>query len=201
MSNFITSDWHFGHVNILTYCNRHRYLGLDQDADVTDMNEALVELWNSQVEKNDLVLCVGDMCMGKVAETLEYVKRLKGHKILIPGNHDRFHPVMYKSEVKTAEWLGLYSDAGFDCLDPGPYTWEVDGIQADFSHFPYGGDHTEEERYTQYRPIDRGLPLCHGHVHDLYQTRNQMFNVGIDAWNGRMITPEEIGEYFRSIGF
>lgn len=207
MSTFYTSDIHFGHVNILSYCaDRRRYLGLDEFADVADMNEALVSLWNDQVNDGDTVFILGDLCMGKVAETLAYVERLKGHKVLKLGNHDRPHPIMFKSEAKTAEWVGRYSDAGLDLIGHETEVWNFDGVTAAVSHFPYVGDHTEEERYGRWRPINDGLPLVHGHVHDHWQTVAPFdnvpaqYNVGIDAWGGVFRTPEDIGGFFRSIG-
>lgn len=206
-NTYYTSDIHFGHVNIIDYCPaRRRYLGLSETDGVAEMNEALVSLWNDQVEAGDAVYILGDLCMGKVAETLAYVERLNGHKILVPGNHDRMHPIMYKSDTKTAEWIGRYSDAGIDVQDPGPYTWSIDGINCTISHFPYFGDHTEEARYGSYRPANNGLPLVHGHVHDHWTTiapskeYPAQYNVGIDAWNGVFRTPKDIGGYFRSVG-
>ena len=201
MTVHFTSDWHFGHVNILKYCERHRYLDMPADGDVTAMNEALVQCWNSQVAYGDVVYVLGDMCMGKVAETLSYVTRLNGSLKLIPGNHDRMHPIMHKSDEKTAEWVAAYEDAGFDVWDIGPHEFVIDGIKCAVSHFPYEGDHTEEERYGSYRPDDNGLPLVHGHVHDLYQTNGRQFNVGVDAWAGKMVSPEQIGSYFSAKGF
>lgn len=201
MSTLYTSDIHFGHVNILSYCaDRRRYLGLDETADVTDMNEALVGLWNDQVRTSDTVYILGDLCMGKVAETLAYVERLNGHKVLVPGNHDRMHPIMFKSEAKTAEWEGRYSDAGLDVLDIGPHAWEIGGREVCISHFPYEGDHTEDPRYLSWRPADDGLPLVHGHVHDLWQTNGRQYNVGIDAWGGVFRTPEDISSWLNELG-
>lgn len=205
MRTFYTSDWHFGHANIITYCpSRVEYLGLREGATVTDMNEALVRLWNGQVNHDDVVYVIGDMCMGKVAETLEYVKRLNGTKHLVLGNHDRPHPICTAKAEKREEWKQAYTDAGFVSQAYG-YRQYFDGVLAEVSHFPYYGDHTEE-RYNadvigEYVPVEEGLPLVHGHVHDMWQVRGNMLNVGIDAWDGQMLTPEFIGAYFRDNGY
>lgn len=202
MRTLFTSDWHFGHVNILKYTpQRNWYLGLKPGADVTDMNEGLVRLWNDQVDDDDLVVVVGDMCMGKVVDTLQYVKRLKGRKQLVMGNHDRPHPIMFKSQEKHDEWVRLYTEAGFESMSVGPHVWFFDGVEAEVSHFPYEGDHSETERYSEYRPDDHGLPLVHGHIHDLWKVNGRQYNVGIDAWEGVMQTPEAIGAYFRATGY
>lgn len=208
MSNrWFTSDWHFGHSNILTHVpERREYLGMTRWGDVNDMNDALVALWNSQVAPDDTVWVVGDMCMGKVPDTIVHVGRLNGTKHLVLGNHDRPHPVATKSEEKRAEWADLYGQY-FDKMVTSTVL-DFDGLNIEVNHFPFpGNDHTDEgtERYNaskiaEWSPVDRGKPLVCGHVHNAWKHKDTMFNVGIDAWDGRMITPKEIGEYFRSLG-
>lgn len=203
MKTLYTSDLHIGHVNIMKYCPaRQDYLGIGPDATVTDMNEALVRLWNSQVDHDDVVYVLGDVCMGKVDETINYVRRLNGTKYLILGNHDRPHDIMTgRKPERQAEWFKIYTDVGFKWITTGPVSANFGGIFTIMSHFPYDGDHTEEERYGQYRPADEGHPLVHGHVHDHWQTRGRQYNVGIDAWNGVFQTGDDIENYFRSLGY
>lgn len=205
---WLTSDLHFGHVNILKYTpQRAEYLEIPAPAgdtptpdEVTAMNEAIVRLWNRQVSTVDIVWVLGDVAMGRVDQTIEYAKQLNGQKMLVMGNHDRPHPIMHRSDEKTAEWRRRYEEVGFEIVDNQVVT-HMDGVPAMMCHFPYEGDHSEEERYTEHRPPDAGLPLVHGHVHDLWQTNGRQYNVGIDAWNGEFQTPEVIGAYFRSLGF
>lgn len=206
MRTLWTSDWHFGHVNILDYCSERRaYLGLSDTANVTDMNEALVRLWNRQVEPDDVVFVVGDMCMGRVEETIKYVSRLNGHKQLILGNHDRPHPMVSKSVEKRERWQNIYYDAGFENLGT-EIVREFEGIRCVVNHFPYYGDHSSDrynaDEIAQWTPVDVGLPLVHGHVHDLWKTQGRhMYNLGIDAWYGEIQTEESIAAFFRSQGY
>lgn len=208
MKTFFTSDLHFGHVNILKYTPQRRtYLGLSDDADVTDMNEAIVELWNRQVDADDEVFIVGDVAMGLVHDTIRYVSRLNGTKHLVRGNHDRTHPVHSEKETpKREKWEAMYDEVGLKETTL-QFTHNFDGIEALVCHFPYYGDHSEDrynaDKLSIYAPDkDRGLPLVHGHVHDLWKTRDGiMYNVGIDAWDGVFQTPEAIGAFFRANGF
>jgi calcineurin-like phosphoesterase family protein len=78
---WFTADPHFGHANIITFCNR-------PFADVTEMNEALVARWNSRVSDGDMVVVVGDVMMGLVEDAAPYLARLNGRKLLVIGNHD-----------------------------------------------------------------------------------------------------------------
>jgi len=202
MTTWFTSDLHFGHVNILTYePSRYEYLGLSTGATTDDMNEAIVDLWNRQVAPGDHVVVVGDVCMGRVNETIKYVHRLNGTRELIMGNHDRPHPIMFRSLGKTDAWIAEYEAAGFEFMACEDLRDIGLNRPVHVCHFPYEGDHTDTERYGAYRPHNSGQPLIHGHVHGLWATKGPQYNVGIDAWFGEFQTPEKIAAYFRSIGF
>jgi len=103
MKTFFTADQHFGHSNILKYCNR-------PFKDVEEMNATLIQNWNSVVSDNDEVFVLGDFALCKPPEMAAIFKQLNGaRKILIRGNHDRsirqmlevgFHEVHSKLEWK-----------------------------------------------------------------------------------------------------
>lgn len=57
---------------------------------VEEMNECMIEQWNSRVRKNDDVIILGDFSWGNAQQTTEILKRLKGRKYLIRGNHDLY---------------------------------------------------------------------------------------------------------------
>lgn len=76
-----TADHHFGHKNIIKYCNRPFF-----DAD--EMDEMLIQKWNSRVKSNDLVYHLGDFTLGNVNIFKSYEDRLNGNIIFIPGQHD-----------------------------------------------------------------------------------------------------------------
>jgi calcineurin-like phosphoesterase family protein len=78
---FATSDCHFSHANISRYCNRP----FDS---VHDMNEHLTEIWNKTVKKNDRIAILGDLTMNP-KKVPEFLLKLNGRKIYIPGNHDK----------------------------------------------------------------------------------------------------------------
>ena len=50
---WFTSDLHFGHQNIIKFCNRPWET-------VEEMDKALIENWNSVVGENDIVFDLGD---------------------------------------------------------------------------------------------------------------------------------------------
>ena len=77
---YFTADTHFGHANIVRMCERPY-------PDVDTMNEAMIAAWNERVHGNDTVYIVGDMFL-RCADPERILKRLKGKKRLIVGNHD-----------------------------------------------------------------------------------------------------------------
>jgi calcineurin-like phosphoesterase family protein len=104
---------------------------------------------------------------------------------LLLGNHDRPFDALRKGQLdKHARWSDTYLEAGFDSITFGAQTISLPGVgEVMLSHFPYRGDHTAEDRFIDARPVDRGYPLLHGHVHEAWLQRGRMVNVGVDAWN------------------
>lgn len=103
MSNvFLTSDTHFGHANIIRYCDRPY-------ANVDEMNDALIKNWNSVVSPQDKVYHLGDVTMN--AKSLNLLYTLNGTKILIKGNHDiqalKYYLPHFKDIRGTHELSGL----------------------------------------------------------------------------------------------
>jgi calcineurin-like phosphoesterase family protein len=80
MAHFFTADTHFGHANIIKYCNR-------PFASVEEQDETLIANWNRLVKPGDHVFHLGDFCMH--GDLSEYRKRLNGKITLIRGNHDK----------------------------------------------------------------------------------------------------------------
>lgn len=83
------ADTHFSHENIIRYCNR-------PFSSVEEMNRIMLKNWNNTVGKNDLVIHLGDLYLGKKAEAREFLTKLNGRKILIMGNHDHWSEAFYR---------------------------------------------------------------------------------------------------------
>lgn len=183
MGVFYTSDQHFGHANIIEYCNR-------PFVDVLTMNEALVERWNAVVDADDEVFVLGDVAMRVVPDnTLSYVSRLNGTKHLIAGNHDK----CWEGNTKRGDWPRRYLDAGFASIATEA-TRTLAGRDVLLCHFPYAGDSHAQDRYTWARPIDTGSWLLHGHVHDAWQVNGRQINVGCDVWGHAPVAEQTLVE-------
>lgn len=99
MTIFFTSDTHFGHLNIIKYCER-------PFSGVLEMDRELVERWNTAVRPEDIVYHLGDFAM---INWRRYKQRLNGTIFLVPGDHDGrcfgdwllppIHTITYRKQV------------------------------------------------------------------------------------------------------
>jgi calcineurin-like phosphoesterase family protein len=95
---FIISDTHFGHANICGFKRADGITALRPWTDVTEMDEAMVERWNSRVKPTDKVYHLGDVVINRRA--LSTLTRLNGDKVLIKGNHDIFQLADYAQHFR-----------------------------------------------------------------------------------------------------
>ena len=79
--DYLISDSHWGHFNIIKYSER-------PFSSVEEMNKTLIDNWNSVVNKNDRVFHLGDVSFFGKTEMNKLLLQLRGRKILIKGNHD-----------------------------------------------------------------------------------------------------------------
>jgi calcineurin-like phosphoesterase family protein len=132
---FYIADTHFGHENIIKLDNR-------PFKSVEEMNETMLNNWNSVVSKEDVVYLIGDVMWHFKDEDFEFMKKLNGRKRLVVGNHDRnTHSKNFKNLFESMDY--------YDKIKDGEHTVIL-------SHYPilaydgsYGG---------------RNIHL-HGHVH------------------------------------
>ena len=81
---YYIADNHFGHKNVIRFDNR-------PFADTVLMDEVLVHNWKERVTEDDTVYILGDCFWKNEENSVKLIQRLKGHKHLIRGNHDRVH--------------------------------------------------------------------------------------------------------------
>ena len=189
MTRWFTSDTHFGHERIIELAKRPF-----KNAD--EMNETIIDNWNALVQPDDFVFHLGDVALGKIADTLPLVGRLNGRKILVVGNHDRLfstnkishrHRFLPEYEKVFQSIIGERGMAGV--LD--------DGTTVNLSHFPYSGDSHADERHTPMRMEDLGLPILHGHTHadnvvTFSDKGSLQIHVGVDAWQYAPVAEDDI---------
>ena len=177
---WFTSDHHFGHKNIIAYCDR-------PFKSVDEMNKVMVERWNDVVDDCDDIFYLGDFSLD-FHSVERFLPQLKGTIHWVPGNHDAMHP-MHAGHEKYIEWLEHHG-----VLWCGPeHEMFLDGMDLLLCHFPFGSeDHTERARFLDWRPTDDGRTLLCGHIHDLWKVNGSMINVGVDQWDFYPVSQAQI---------
>ena len=166
----ITSDTHFGHDNIVKYCNRPY-------KNASHMDEMMIADWNNAVSKDNWVIHLGDFSFNSD----RYVQRLNGKIILVKGNHDNnkynklFEGVVEYLPLKLGEFNCFFTHIPVDLN--GKYK---KGNEPDFSIL---------DRYD--------FVIC-GHVHGAFCVSGKNINVGIDIWK-RLITIDELVRFLRKV--
>ncbi len=184
---WFTADSHFGHKAMAADPETGR-AGWRPFATVAEHDEAMIEAWNRRVRPGDQVWHLGDVGLASSTHILGCVDRLHGTKHLITGNHDAVWPGHRKAYLHQKRWLQT-----FDSVQAFARR-RIAGHDVMLSHFPYlgGGDHTGEDRARQYRLIDEGRWLLHGHVHGEWARRGRQLNVGVDVRDWAPISLAEI---------
>ena len=151
---FFTSDTHFGHANIIKYCNR-------PFASAAEMDEALIDNWNDRVRPEDTVYHLGDFSL---APPGPYLHRLNGHVMFVFGNHDK---QMRHLKDRWREW-----EHKITFLPPLAET-DVNGQQIILCHYAM----------RVWNKSHRGSWHLYGHSHSTLpdEPASMSFDVGVDA--------------------
>jgi calcineurin-like phosphoesterase family protein len=165
----------------------------------------LAENWDITINPTDIVWVQGDLSLQgtrAIENALEWMAARPGTKYFIWGNHDGGHPGIERKESR--KWFHRYTDV-FDFVAPFARI-RINGEVVHLSHFPYqgGGDHTIEERFTQWRLPYLGDWLLHGHTHsrekywdgspEQYPGAKHQIHIGVDAWGYTPAPQDEVAK-------
>lgn len=153
---FFTSDLHYGHANIIKYCDR-------PFESLTDMNAAIINNWNSVVKPEDTVYILGDVSFATPKETEEFLHKLNGEIHLILGNHDtkKYIPMYMNTFTSVSNLLEIKLKE--------PQSRE--NLRFTLCHYPM----------TAWNRSHHGTMHLYGHVHGTYDAPNLSMDVGIDT--------------------
>lgn len=173
---FYTADTHFNHE----FVAKTRDFGTAEEHD-----EHLIDTFNRLLTKRDHLWILGDLGMGSLTKVLESASRINAVKHLVFGNHDPGHPMFKGSHAKQRRYLEVFESVHV------AEQHIIHGQRVLLSHFPYQGDHKDEDRHTQWRLRDEGQFLLHGHVHAERLYGHHEINVGVDwhmePWEAREV--------------
>lgn len=165
---WFVSDVHFGHKNVITYCNRP-YQTVDE------MTAAIVKIWNRTVKPQDTVYFLGDFSLNPKWSRTQ-APLLNGKKILVAGNHDACHISHKKADKFVAKYL---EDGWVEVHKHQHYMQLKTGQNVLLSHLPYNNEY--DTRYSEFKLKDNGMVLIHGHLHGKYRKNKNQIDVGFDG--------------------
>lgn len=175
MKTFITSDEHYGHENIIKFCDR-------PFSDTREMTEVLVQNHNSVVEKEDVTYHIGDMFWRTfgLGPAADLIFRLNGKHKFLYGNHDELiekHGYLQSLFVTLDKYVTIYPAndlPGITLCHYAMRTWPK-------SH--------------------KGSWHLYGHSHgELPEDDSLSFDIGVDCWDYKPVSIEQIAEKMRSKG-
>ncbi len=136
-------------------------------ASVAAMDEAMIERWNAAVGAEDEVWHLGDFAIRQSAARIAaLLALLKGRKHLVTGNNDP--PAATQSPL----WASVQ-----------PYAEIVaGGTPLVLCHYAF----------RTWRNMGKGAVNLHGHSHGRLKPQARQYDVGVDVWDFRPVTIEEI---------
>ena len=188
MSVFFTADTHFGHKNVIAFCNRPY-------ADVNEMDEDLILKWNETVGVEDVIYHLGDFAFMDKIRTAATIQRLNGRKVLVMGNHDIRSRAFYLESGFAFVYKLKYGESQ-------PYWTENEEVGFRMAHFPFKdamGEYDDRDYLTERAPTrgEYDVPLVHGHVHAAWKVKPGLVNVGVDVWDLKPVSLEKVIEYVK----
>lgn len=201
MSTWFTSDLHIGHRLV---AGKRGYW--DEDIvddegncapDPEEHDFTLAQMWDSTVDPTDTVWVLGDISINGGQHALDWIHDRPGTKHLVTGNHDPVNPQKRTAQKLQRRWMEY-----FETIQPharlryGKQNYLL-------SHYPYwsygDGPERESARDEQWRLPDLGLPLLHGHTHGKERAHDNMFHVGLDAWDLQLVPQSTIFEWLDTL--
>lgn len=136
---YYISDLHLFHSNCIRFDNR-------PFANLDEMHETIRNRWNNKVTNGDNVYILGDISFrGKNENLIAYISALKGHKILIKGNHDDISDYRYRQLFgEVCDYKEIHD------------TVEGKNYELILCHYPI----------FSWRKMGKGSILLYGHTHD-----------------------------------
>ena len=161
---YFTSDEHYGHRNIINYCNR-------PFSSIEEMDETIIQNHNNIVTSQDTVIHIGDFCLASRKYEYvkqEYIKKLTGNHIFIPGSHDYW---LKRDPVRQSHiWQKSINKQQVICCHYPMLTWPA-------SHW--------------------GSWLLFGHSHGKTNGVGKSIDVGVDVRRFKPISFEQIAEMMK----
>ena len=181
---WFTSDLHFGHRNVLGFCNRPW-------SDEKEMGAGLIKNWNDTVGDEDIVFVLGDTFWFNDSRGIKRVlSQLKGKDIyILPGNHDDFNAYHRVDDPRIHLCTDVVVCWVTEENKPKREIW--------MSHYPMmTWPHRENDAWQLFGHIHSNQDRTEGVDQDLPLHWNQQ-DVGCDFWDYEPVDLRELEIYIQ----
>lgn len=203
MNTWFQADQHFFHDNILDYCNR-------PFDNVEQMHEKIISEHNKLVKENDVVFYVGDIGYSNFTRMKEVFEQLKGKKILILGNHDKWSITRYYelgfSAVLDDAHIKIGKNMVFLNHIPRRTITEFTRLCKIYIKDMRAKNKTWSQTikrlkrvWKEYKKPSKNWTIC-GHVHQAWKVHGKNINVGVDVWKFKPVSTNQIMEIINKNG-
>lgn len=170
---WVISDTHFNHKNILNFTDKNGK-SIRPFSSVKDMNQTMIDNWNSVVKPGDIVYHLGDVLFGMDKENWlnENMPRLNGKKRLVFGNHD--NPAFFVGKGHFSKTMLWRQWTDYNIL---------------MTHVPVHPSTLEEKHRWE---NDHPILNVHGHIHQNKSPKGPYFNACVEVNGYKPINIEDL---------
>lgn len=192
MRDWLTADLHLGHARVAE---------LRGFTSVEEHDDTIMANLGKMVQPGDRLWILGDISSGSEDGQRHALRVLDSHLFgrpmhLISGNHDSVHPMHSKAHKRWARHGEVFSSV------QSVASMKFAGERAILHHMPYDGDHTDTDRFEQWRVRDVGATIIHGHTHADFPLSTSregttQLCVSLDAWGMEPVAKETLEKIVR----
>lgn len=179
---FFSSDQHFGHRNVVKFCNRPY-------TDEKEMGKALIENWNNVVGPEDIVVTMGDFFWFNDSHSIKkVVNQLNGTIYIVLGNHDKKESFRRCDPEKLIILDGI-SHIFLRCENEN--RWYEKTFEIVCCHYPL----------MTWSHRDRGAINLFGHIHSGWMRSCDDYDQMLPLWKGQQLDVGVDNQNFTPIVF
>lgn len=165
---WVISDTHFGHDNIIRYCDR-------PFENSREMDEKMLDNWNSVVRPGDIVYHLGDVYFNKSrTDWGSFFAKLCGAKRLILGNHDDGKDKLLQTTFQKIMMWRMFPEFGL-------LLTHVPVHESSLFRGPTGNEQNPPR-----------LTNIHGHIHEKQSPNGPYKNVSVEQINYTPVHIEDL---------
>lgn len=180
---FFSSDQHYGHRNVVKFCNRPY-------ADEKEMGKALTDNWNSVVSNDDIVVTMGDLFWFQDSHAIKKcIEKLNGKDIyIVLGNHDKREAFRRITDERFHILDGI-SHIYLRCEDEN--RWYQKTFEIVCSHYPL----------MTWAHRERGSINLFGHIHSGPRRPDDEVDQNLPLWTGQQLDVGVDNQEFTPVSF